>query len=113
MEIRSGEYRHSKARPRSGGRHKQRWLPQQREELAKPGDVGGPGGAGNEVAVGDGVGEGERDELAAGERDLGSAGRIGVDLLPFDDAGSGEDLCGMADGADGFSSLGEVTDDGE
>ena len=89
--------------------------PEGGEELADPGWVGGPGGGGDEVGVGVGVVEGGvgGDEFAAGELDLGFAGRIGADAAAFDDAGGGEELRAVADGGDGLFGRGEVLDDGE
>src|ERR1700723_3063127 len=75
--------------------------------------MGRPGGTGDEVAVGDGVGNFERDEGAAGEFDFGCAGGIGVDALAGDDTGGGEDLRAVAEGGDGLVGFGEVTDDVE
>ena len=82
-------------------------------ELCEPGGVCGPGGAGDEVAVGDGLGHLERDEGAAGEFDLGGACGVGVEALAGDDTGGSEDLRTVAERCDGFVGLGEVADDVE
>ncbi len=73
--------------------------------------MGGPGGAGDEVAVGDGVGDVEGDEDGAGEFDLGGAGGVGVDALARDDAGGGQKLRAVAESGDGLVGFGEVADD--
>ena len=100
--------------PRYGSMSRDR-CSQRGQELPHPGRVGGPGGGGDEVAVGVGVVEGGvgGDEFAAGELDLGFAGGIGADAAAFDDAGGGEELRAVADGGDGLFGCGEVLDDGE
>src|SRR5258708_17775557 len=51
------------------------------EELGKPRGMRGPGGAGDEVAVSDGLGDGEIVLGAASEGDLGGGRRIVASFL--------------------------------
>src|SRR5438094_652723 len=81
------------------------------EELRQPCGMRGPGRAGDEVAIGGGAGDVERDEDAAGELDLRLAGRIRIELLTLDDSGGGENLRAVAESGDGLIGLGEVADD--
>src|SRR4051812_31831703 len=84
------------------------------EKLTNPGGVGGPGGSGDEIAVGVGVIEGlaGRNELTTGELDLGAAGGVGAELAAFHhDAGGSEELCAVTDGGDRFFRGGEMADD--
>src|SRR6266404_4926670 len=72
---------------------------------------GGPGGAGDEVAVDDGFGHGDGDVFASGESDVGAGGGVGAAFFPFQNSRSGENLRSVADGGDGFISLCELLDD--
>jgi hypothetical protein len=81
------------------------------EEFGEPCRMRGPGGGGDEVAVGDGLGHGETDVGAAGERNVRGGGRIGAALFPLEDTGGGEDLRGVADGGDGFVGFREMVND--
>jgi hypothetical protein len=74
-------------------------------ELAEPLGVGGPSGAGDEFAVGDGAGDVECNELAACELDVGRAGWVGVDALALDDTRGGEYLRAVAEAAMGLPAL--------
>ncbi len=60
------------------------------EESGEPLGVCRPCRTGDEVAVCGGAGDGEGDEDATGEFDVGLAGWVGVELLAFDDSGGGE-----------------------
>ena len=71
----------------------------------------GQAGGGDEVAVGDGVGDFGFDELCAGVGEVGGEGGVGGAFASFEDAGGGEDLGAVTDGGDGFVGVGEVTDD--
>ena len=75
--------------------------------------MGGPGGGGDQVAVGVGVVEGGigGDELAAGQLDLGPASRIGAHAAALDHAGGRKQLRPVADGGDRLLHVGEVPHD--
>src|SRR5262245_21299148 len=69
-------------------------------ELAEPGVEGGPGGAGDEVAVGVGFVHGNVDPGAAGERDVGTRRPIRAALSSLQHASRGKQLSGVADRGD-------------
>src|SRR5882724_5064207 len=71
----------------------------------------GPGWRGDEIAVGNGFGHGEIDVGTACLCDVGTDGRIGAALLPFQDACCGKDLRGVADGGNRLIGLGKVVND--
>jgi len=75
------------------------------EEFGEPGVERGPGRAGDEVAVSDGIGHGEIDVRASSESDVRAGGRIGAALLSFQDSSGGENLRGVADGGEGLIGL--------
>ena len=81
------------------------------EELGKKGGMCWPRGRGDEVPIGDRLGDFERNESRSGEFDLWSTGRVGIDAFPGDDAGGGEDLGTMTVGGDGLVGAVEVTND--
>ena len=83
------------------------------EELGEPCRMSGPGGAGDELAIGEGAGHLDGDVGAAGELDLGGAGWIGIDSLAGDDVRGGQQLRAVAERGDGFVGLVEVANDGE
>src|SRR5579863_5055325 len=75
--------------------------------------MGWPGGAGDQVAVGDGVGHFYWGVGGAGVFDFWSAGGIGAEAFAFDDAGGGENLRAVAERGDGFIVFGEMADEFE
>src|SRR5580704_12420428 len=84
---------------------------QDAEELCQPGVERGPGRAGDEVAVNDGVGHGQTYVGAASESNVWTGGRVCTALLSLEDVGDGENLRGVADGGEGFVGLRKVMDD--
>ena len=83
------------------------------KELGEPGRMGGPGGPGDKIAVGDGFGHGEIDVRAAGAGDVRTDGGIGAAFLPLQNICGSQDLRGMTDGGDGFIGLRKMTNDFE
>lgn len=82
-------------------------------EFCQPLGMGWPGGAGDKVAVGDGVGHFDGGVGAAGVFDFGSAGGIGAEAFAFYDAGGGENLRAVAERSDGLIGIGEMPDEFE
>jgi hypothetical protein len=74
---------------------------------------GGPGGAGDEHAVGDGLVHGEVDEGAFGEADFGGGAGVGAALFAFEGIGGGEELGAVAYRGDGLFGFVEVANDVE
>src|SRR5690348_3927928 len=67
------------------------------DELREPGGVGGPGGGGDEVAVGIGGVDGDLFVGTAAGGDFGADSIVGGAGAAFEDAGGGENLQAMAD----------------
>lgn len=83
---------------------------QQGDELAQPGRVGRPGGGGDQIAVGDGLVNGDVGVASAGQFHLGTAGRVGGAQASFKHACSGQQLGAMAYCRDWLVGAEEVTD---
>src|SRR6266481_8685254 len=75
------------------------------EEFGEQGMERGPGRAGDQVAVGEGIGHGEIDVRASCESNVRAGGRIGAALLPFKDSSGGENLRGVTDSGEGLISF--------
>ena len=84
-----------------------------RLEFGKPGGMGRPRWAGDEVAVGDGVGDFDGGIGAAGVFYFRGAGGIGAKALAFYDARGSENLRAMAERGDGLIGFGEMADEFE
>jgi hypothetical protein len=82
-----------------------------RKKFGQPGRMRGPRRRSNEIAVGDGFGNGQIDVRAAGLCDIGANRWISTALLPIQYAGSSENLRGVTDRGDGFVGLGKVAND--
>src|SRR5208283_646233 len=82
-----------------------------REELGKPRGVGGPRGCRDQIAVDDSFGHGYVGESTASLRYVWRNSRITTALLPFQNAGSGQDLRAVTDCGYRLICGGEVTDD--
>jgi hypothetical protein len=81
------------------------------EELGEPGVERGPGRAGDEIAVNEGVGHGQTYVGAASESNVWTGGRVCTALLSPEDVRDGENLRGVADGGEGFVGFRKVMDD--
>ena len=83
------------------------------QELTHPGGVRGPGGGGDEIAVGVRVVEAGAvgNVLTAAEQHLGHARGIATGRLALQRAGGGKDLRSVANGRDGLLRGGEMLHD--
>jgi hypothetical protein len=75
--------------------------------------MGRPGGGGDQVAVGDGLVHRDVGIGAAGQFDLGLAGRVGGAGAPFEHAGAGQQLGAVADRRDRLVGAEEVAHGGD
>ena len=71
---------------------------EQLDKLRQPGRMRGPGGRRDELAIGDGVRDGDVGIRAARQCHFRRAGGIGGNALAADDIGRGQQLRAVADG---------------